>query len=99
MTNTGLIVEKPSCNECKYAIFQDHGYSNYTVEGTEFICAKKLHPYGDFDRWYGEDTRLNYAAECGGFESGDSIDLDVEHEDLEGLTPEQKAIYEEWNKS
>ena len=38
-------MKKPrSCNQCKYAIMQDFGYSNYTVEGTTFYCFLKKHP-------------------------------------------------------
>lgn len=94
---TSLIDEKPpTCNDCKYAIFQDYGYSNYTTEGTTFYCAKKAHPSDEFDRWYGKDERLNFAAECKEFSKGDSIDMDVDG-DIE-LTPEQQAIYDVWEK-
>ena len=60
--------EKPHCGGCKFCVFKDHGYSNYTVEGTSFYCGKNLHPESGFDRWYGEDKRLEYAQECTGFE-------------------------------
>lgn len=93
--SNGLIDEKLTCNSCKYAIFKDYGYSNYTTEGTQFYCAKNLHPADGFDRFYGEDKRLDYAAKCGGFECGDSIEMDVDGE-VE-LTPEQQTIYDGWN--
>ena len=51
-----------TCEGCKFGCLFDFGYSNYTVEGTEFFCAKSLHPDGHFDRFYGEDKRLEYAA-------------------------------------
>ena len=57
---------KQSCNNCRYAVLKDFGYSNYTVEGTEFSCAIQLHPDGSFDRWYGQDARLNWGSECAG---------------------------------
>lgn len=86
---------KKSCNNCKYAIFQDYGYSNYTVEGTEFYCGKKQHPDGHFDRWYGEDARLQFAEKCPTFEAGDPIEMDVEGEAFNSLSYEQRSIYVE----
>ena len=83
-----------TCNECKFAVFQDDGYSNYTVEGTTFQCRKEIHPDGDFDRFYGTDTRLEHASLCAGFVEGASIDMDVEREGYEDLTAEQKEIYD-----
>lgn len=86
-----------SCNNYKYAIFQDYGYSNYTVEGTEFACAKKHHPDAPFDRWYGGDIRLRFAKTCPCFSKGEPIELDVEGEGFATLSDEQKRIYMEWN--
>ena len=82
-----------SCNNCKYAVFIDFGYSNYTVEGTEFNCAKKLHPDAPFDRWYGEDTRLEFGKACEGYEEGDPLEIDVDRESLDYLTDEQMIIF------
>jgi len=84
-----------SCNDFKYALFEDHGYSNYTVEGTTFRCGLKLHDVEEFDRFYGEDERLNFAENCSGYKIGQSIEMDVEKEDYESLTPEQKAIFDD----
>ena len=86
------MTDKASCSNCKYAIFQEEGYSNYTVEGCVFTCALGKHPDGSFDRWYGEDKRLNYV--CDSHSVGDPIEMDVECENLDGLTPEQRRIYE-----
>lgn len=94
MNSNQLIDEKPSCKKCKYAILQDEGYSNYTVMGTEFHCAKKLHPEDGFDYWYGEDKRLDYAQQCSSFEQGEPIKMDVEQNDVADLTPEQLKIWE-----
>jgi hypothetical protein len=79
---------------CKFAIHEDFGYSNYTVEGTTFHCAKKLNPNGEFDEFYGSDKRMEYAKECEGFEEGEGPKIDVDREDIDSLTDEQKAIYE-----
>lgn len=83
-----------SCDNCKYAIYEDYGYSNYTVEGTEFQCGKKAHPEGAFDRFYRENPSLNFGAQCEFHEAGEPISMDVEHEDYPELTDEQKAIFD-----
>jgi hypothetical protein len=66
-----IAVEKKNCTDCVHALLQDHGYSNYTVEGTDFSCKLDLHPDGTFDRWYGEDSRLLYAEKCPSFMEGE----------------------------
>lgn len=87
------------CNECKFAMFEDYGYSNYTVEGTEFTCLKQAHPQGSFDSWYGENDKLKI--DCGEFEEGDSVYIDV---DMDGggikscMTEEQYKLYEKLYK-
>ena len=85
------------CGDCKFCIFEDYGYSNYTVEGTYFICAKEAHPDGIFDRFYGEDERLKYAEKCPEFTEGECIVMDVDHDNEETLTPEQKEIFREYH--
>lgn len=82
-----------SCNNCKFAVMKDFGYSNYTVEGTQFVCANNCHPNGEFDRFYGEDKRLEFGAECPQYEQGVPIEMDVDEEGLSSLTPEEKEIY------
>jgi hypothetical protein len=73
-----------TCNECRFALFEDYGYSNWTVllskEGTKFICLKSLHPSDGFDRWYGIDKRLEYADTCAGYTEGDPAEIDVDRE-------------------
>lgn len=88
-----------TCNECKNALFEDFGYSNYTVEGTEFFCMVRAHPEDGFDRWFGEDERLNFAEQCPSFHEGPPIKMDVEHDEKDDLTDEQKKQYEEFNRS
>lgn len=84
---------RKSCEDCAKCITQDHGYSNWTVEGTYIHCAANVHPESGFDRFYGEDSRLFFAETCPSFERGDSgIGLDVEGEELSRLTPEQLEI-------
>lgn len=85
-------VEK-TCLGCQFGCHIDYGYSNYTVEGTTFRCAKKLHPGGEFDEYYGEDKRLEYAKECPGYEYGEGVSMDVEGEGEGDLTPEQRIVY------
>lgn len=85
-----------TCEGCKFALFQDTGYSSWTVEGTDFFCLIGVHPDDGFDAWYKEDVRLNFAAQCPRFEAGESVHMDVDHDDEGDLTPEQKALYDTW---
>lgn len=85
---------KRFCTGCKFGIHIDFGYSNYTVEGTTFTCAKKLHPEGEFDEFYGEDKRLEFAEQCSGYEQGEGVWMDVDGENDADLTPEQRAVWE-----
>ena len=86
-------VSEQNCSGCKFAVFIDEGYSNYTVEGTEFFCGKNVHPDGHFDRWYGKDKRLEFAQNCPKFEGGLPIEMDVEKDNISNLSIEQLAIY------
>lgn len=92
-----MSTEKKTCGGCKFALLWDTGYSNYTVEGTDFHCMKRLHPDGVFDNWYGEDKRLTFAETCFGYEGGEPIIMDVEGENETSLTPEQKARFDGYN--
>ena len=78
-----LITDKSlkNCADCQYAVMKDWGYSNWTVEGTSFFCVKQLHPNDGFDRFYGEDVRLQFAEECESFKDGDPIEMDVDSEE------------------
>jgi len=84
-----------NCADCKFCMFIDEGYSNYTVENTVFECAREKHPDGTFDRFYGTDPRLEYANQCEAFEAGECIEMDVDHENLDDLTPEQLEVWKQ----
>lgn len=86
-----------TCADCRFGLFQDVGYSSYTVEGTEFYCMVNAHPEQGFDVFYGEDKRINFAVECPKFDAGESIDMDVDYDRQRNLTPQQKAIYDAWD--
>lgn len=72
------------CNNCKHGLQVDYGYSNWTVEGTDFGCEH--HPESPFDMWYGDDERLNYATQCEFYTNGSNLSLDVEQEEAKDLT-------------
>lgn len=62
------------CDNCFFAIIEDHGYSDWTCEGSNVFCARDRHPVRNgFDRWYGEDKHLNYAKKCGIFLIGNPV--------------------------
>lgn len=78
-----------SCSDCQFCVFQDHGYSNYTVEGTNIYClVNKFEEYGSS---YNEDYVMGRATDCDHFNEGDSWSLDVDG-DNEGPS-------EDWIKS
>ena len=85
------------CTNCQFAIFQDTGYSNWTVMGTDFYCGLGVHPNDGFDCYYNTDPGLKYAAECDSFEAGAAIYLDVdgEYEPSEA----ESAILRKWEKN
>lgn len=70
-----------TCDDCRFAVYLDYGYSSYTVEGTEFVCSEDKHPDGVFDRWYGEDKKLDHAEQCVTFTVGEPIQVDVDREE------------------
>lgn len=89
MTNA----DKPrNCLGCRYAVTIDYGYSNYTVEGSNFYCGKKAHPADGFDEWYGEDKRLQFAEECPQYLAGEGIWVDVDGDQEADLSDEDKEI-------
>lgn len=81
---------------CKYAHLQDTGYSNYTVEGTDFSCMRGAHPDGTFDKYYGEDERLKYAQKCDQYVEGTPIEFDVDGGYEAKLTDEERQRLKEW---
>lgn len=85
------------CTNCKFAIFQDTGYSNWTVEGTDFYCGLGVHPADGFDPYYYTDPGLKFAAECVEFEAGACIELDVDGENEP--TEDQLVILRKWEKN
>ena len=82
-----------SCNNCRFAVFEEYGYSNWTVEGTIFTCAKAAHPDDGFDRWYGRDKRLEYRAECKAHDAGEPLEIDCDRECFP-LSDEEQAVYD-----
>lgn len=71
-----------ACDECKFCLLEDQGYSNWTVDGTLVYCLKGRHPELGFDRWYGESGHLKFAEQCAEFEAGAPVQLDVEREEM-----------------
>jgi hypothetical protein len=84
-----------SCNTCQMAFFIDYGYSNFTVEGTYFCCGTNHHPEGSFDRFYGEDPRLEYGKKCPYYSKGKPVEVEVERDNLkgQGMTPAQHILW------
>jgi len=82
-----------SCDECKWCLLEDFGYSNYTVEGTYVHCLKNIHPESGFDRWYGADERLKFAETCESFVAGEPTEVDCDREALESYSDKLSTKY------
>lgn len=75
-----------SCVGCKFLYAQDLGYSNYTVEETEMMCAVNLNPnlpatepydwIRDRDNWPKTNT-----SRCDRYAPGTEVRLDVDGEE------------------
>ena len=85
-----------NCSDCKYAFRTDTGYSNWTVEGTDLDCLKKLNPSFPDDNWYGESEAGKFAESCESFVEGDGphFDVDMDMGDAENYSddPEIKEL-------
>lgn len=68
------------CDDCFWGLLEDEGYSNYTVENTTFTCILGKNPNGTFDRFYGEDKRLDFASQCPSFFPFPPLHIDVDRE-------------------
>ncbi len=91
----------PKCTDCKYAIEEDYGYSNYTVEGTSVDCLLKLNPKFPVDRGYGLEPDLDFAQDCSRFCAGGSVQVDCDQDDGELVNysddPEIKELLRKWS--
>ena len=82
-----------SCVTCKFSLWIDVGYSNYTVEGTDFACGLNMHPDGRFDRWYKENDLFKFGETCDSYRQGNPISIDVDSTAIESLSSEQTKIW------
>lgn len=69
------------CNECKFCVLEDYGYSNWTVEGTNADCLLDMNPWFPVDQGWDTAEELDFANVCPRFKSGDPIHVDVDHEE------------------
>lgn len=88
-----------SCTECKFAVFQDTGYSNWTVMGTDFYCAKKVHPNDGFDLFYGQAPGLEFGQTCTEKEEGEPLSLDVDGESQLYFSDDERLMWEIYCKN
>lgn len=71
---------KLKCDDCKFCLLEDYGYSNYTVEGTDASCIIDMNPGFPADHRWGESDELNWANICPRFKEGYAVAVDVDHE-------------------
>ncbi|HEY7866536.1 MAG TPA: hypothetical protein VIC51_11100 [Psychromonas sp.] len=89
-----------NCNDCRYAVNHEDGYSNYTVTGIDFTCLLNKHPDNGFDVWYGESKELSQADKCGSYTYSENapayFDVDGEINPEEAFCGDSELI-EMWN--
>jgi hypothetical protein len=68
------------CNECKWCVLEDYGYSNYTVEGTNAECLLDMNPAFPVDMGWGLTEEIDFANVCPRFKEGAPIEVDVDHD-------------------
>ncbi len=85
-----------ACNNCKFLLSQDYGYSNYTTEGTEHFCMKSDPKFDKLpsEGFVNDFTRENY--HCDKYVEGSGIDMDVDHENYGELSAEDKKLFDEY---
>lgn len=87
-----------TCNDCKYSIIEDYGYSNYTVEGSDIDCLNGLNPGFPVDNWYGDSKETKFGATCPAFFAGTGVAVDVDRDEGELVNysddPEIKVLLE-----
>lgn len=82
-----------TCEDCKYCVQEDSGYSNYTVEGTTADCLLGLNSKMPIDRFYGEDPALQFAKKCERFSEGVGPYIDVDRESLKHYNDKLSTAY------
>jgi hypothetical protein len=79
-----------SCSTCVFSLLQDHGYSNWTVEGTVISCYYDLNPGFPTDRFYDLAVELKYAEQCEKYKEGAPARFDVDGENtIEEITEDE----------
>jgi hypothetical protein len=68
------------CDECKFCVLEDYGYSNWTVEGTNVSCVLNLNPKFPADHRWGHSPEAEFAKECSRYTKGDPVEVDVDQD-------------------
>jgi|ERR1035437_27739 hypothetical protein len=68
-----------SCSDCKFCVYQDYGYSNYTVEGTNIYCLAGK--FDDVEDSYDGNDLFGQATDCEFYNQGEPWKLDVDGEE------------------
>lgn len=74
-TTEAKVKVKKECDNCNYLLRKDDGYSDYTVENTEYHCLKKA-PYSKKELWGYEE--ISVENNCKSFKKGAGIHINVE---------------------
>lgn len=86
-------MNKLPCDDCKWHILQDDGYSNWTVMGTTSHCL--LGKREPVDHWWGEPPELD-GFECKVFDRGQGFHFDVDCEDKDWRANDPEKEWAAW---
>lgn len=88
-----------SCIGCKFIYLQDSGWSNWTVENTDVICAKNRNPNlpaegpWDWEKEGKDNWPKTQNSRCELYDVGQTIHLDVDGEAKpEDFTDDEEVI-------
>lgn len=94
------VIPNQTCDKCVFAVLQDEGYSNYTVQNTKIHCLLELNPDFPIDNFYGHELSLVFAKKCSNFIEGKPVNLDVDRKKGEVSNycnhPVQHLFIERW---
>ncbi len=96
------------CNNCKFFMTVDSGYSNYTVTDTTVHCLKNANKYFPCEEsysWEKPDSpdykQLRVAENCSHYAEGDGIHFDVDGDETEKDCNDQEVLqaYSDYNNA
>lgn len=73
-------MEEKVCTACTFCKSRDYGYSNYTVDGTNYECLFDIVAFGDEETQEGREKKNRTAETCQFYREGTGIYIDCDGE-------------------